>query len=64
MQLTPNLKHGTRLKQESQNIIFLFYDFLNFFGFLFYIFRKTYRKKKIRNSKIFNKNSGNLSMLA
>ena len=28
MQLTPNLKHDSRLKQETQNI-FYFYDFIN-----------------------------------
>ena len=33
MQLTPNLKINTRLKQETQNI-FDFYDFLIFLDFL------------------------------
>ena len=57
MQLTPNLKIDTRLKQETQNI-FGFYDFMNFFVFSLIfsknIIRKTKKKRKILK-KIFLK---------
>ena len=43
MQLTPNLKIDSRLKQETQNI-FGFYDFMIFWYFL-YLFSK--KKEKI-----------------
>ena len=52
MQLTPNLKFDTRLKQETQNF-FGFYGLLNFFLY----FSKLFWKKKIKKFKIFNKNS-------
>ena len=45
MQLTPNLKINTRLKQETQNI-FDFYDFLNFFVFLLIFFEKHFWKNE------------------
>ena len=47
MQLTPNLKIDSRLKQETQNI-FDFYDFLIFFGFLLIFFENIFGKTKIR----------------
>ena len=46
MQLTPNLKFDSRLKQETQNV-FGFYDFMIFFGF----FENNLEKEKIRISK-------------
>ena len=57
MQLTPNLKIDSILKQETQNI-FDFYDFMIFFVFLLIfsknIFGKTKNKRKILK-KIFEK---------
>ena len=44
MQLTPNLKIDSRLKQETQNI-FDFYDFMIFLYFLLFFSKKTYRKR-------------------
>ena len=45
MQLTPNLKINTRLKQETQNI-FDFYDFLIFLYFYFKFFEKYFWKNE------------------
>ena len=53
MQLTPNLKIDSRLKQETQNI-FDFYDFINFFGFLL-IFSKIFLEKMKKKRKILKK---------
>ena len=55
MQLTPNLKWDTRLKQETYNIFGL-YDFVNFF------FRKLSGKEN-KGIKILNENSRNHTML-
>ena len=57
MQLTPNLKIDSRLKQETQNI-FSFYDFINFFGFLLFFSKIFLEKRKIKEKflkKIFEK---------
>ena len=45
MQLTPNLKIDTRLKQETSNY-FWFYDFIIFFGFSKINFGKTKKEKR------------------
>ena len=50
MQLTPNLKIDSRLKQETQNI----FDFYDFLIFLKIKFGKTKKKRKILK-KIFEK---------
>ena len=54
MQLTPNLKINTRLKQETQNI-FDFYDFLIFFCIFIDFFRKTFLEKRKRKEKFLKK---------
>ena len=53
MQLTPNLKIDSRLKQETQNI-FGFYDFMIFFVFLLFFFENIFGKTKNKR-KIFEK---------
>ena len=54
MQLTPNLKINTRLKQETQNI-FYFYDFLIFLYFYFKFFSKNIFGKTKKKRKFFEK---------
>ena len=62
MQLIPNLKIDSRLKQETQNI-FDFYDFLIFLYFYYYFFFektkfvKTKKNKRKFLKKIFEKKS-------
>ena len=54
MQLTPNFKINTRLKQETQNI-FDFYDFLIFLYFYYFLFSKKFLEKRKRKKKNFLK---------
>ena len=54
MQLTPNLKMDSRLKQETQNI-FGFYDFMNFFWIFINLFSKIFLEKRKIKEKIFER---------
>ena len=55
MQLTPNLKIDSRLKQETQNI-FGFYDFLIFLYFYFNFFFENICEENEKEKKNFEKN--------
>ena len=63
MQLIPNLKIDSRLKQETQNIID-FMILLIFFIFVYFYFFENYLKKKNKDFKIFNMNSRNFVLFS